>query len=289
MYKHLVNAQAMIAHAKANQYAIPAFNVNNLEWLKTILLTCHQTRTPALLAFSEGAIRYMGGYKCVFHLVNHVAEYLKIDIPVCIHLDHGTYDGCFNAIDAGFTSIMFDGSALPFIENHQKSAEVIAYAEKHNVSVELEVGAIGGVEDDVVSEGELTKPTEAVEMAQLKPNMLACGIGNIHGLYPSNWKGLNFALLQEINNLIQVPLTLHGGSGIPLEQIQQAVALGISKVNINTEVQIAYAQALQTYFYNKDIMANKAYAFRTINNFVCEKMSEQITTLICDLKADKRV
>ncbi|MCV3728717.1 ketose-bisphosphate aldolase [Ureaplasma miroungigenitalium] len=289
MYKHLVNAQAMVAHAKANKYAIPAFNVNNLEWLKTILSTLNQTRTPALLAFSEGAIRYMGGYECVVHLVNHIAEYLKVDIPVCIHLDHGTYEGCFKAIDAGFTSVMFDGSALEFADNFQKSSEVVAYAQKHNVSVELEVGAIGGVEDDVVSEGELTKPAEAVKMAELKPNMLACGIGNIHGLYPSNWKGLNFALLQEINDLIESPLTLHGGSGIPLEQIQHAVSLGISKVNINTEVQIAYAQALQTYFANKDIMANKAYAFRTINNFACEKMSEQITTLVCNLKADNRV
>ncbi|MCV3743481.1 ketose-bisphosphate aldolase [Ureaplasma sp. ES3154-GEN] len=289
MQKKIVNATAMVKHAYDNQYALPAFNVNNLEWLKAILVTLNKTRTPALLAFSEGAIRYMGGYQTVYDLVVNMVNYLDIDIPVCLHLDHGTFDGCFKAIDVGFTSVMFDGSHLNFADNFSQSQKVIAYAKEHNVSVELEVGSIGGVEDDIVADGELAPVGDVLQMAKLQPSMLACGIGNIHGLYPKNWKGLHFDLLNEINQTIRIPLTLHGGSGIPSEQVLQAVSMGIAKININTEVQLAYAYSLQAYFKNRDLKEDKAYAFRTIAEYAATDISKQIANIVYELKANNRV
>lgn len=243
----LVNAKKIIADANKNGYAIGAFNINNLEWIKAILETVNETKTPVILETSEGAVKYMGGYKNVYDMVSNLIDVLKIEVPVCLHLDHGTYEGAKKALEVGYTSVMFDGSHYDINENLEKTKEIVLLAKKTNASVEAEVGGIGGTEDGVTSEGELADPKECALVAATGIDMLAAGIGNIHGVYPSNWKGLNFDRLAEIKKACNMPLVLHGGTGIPADMIKKAISLGVAKINVNTELQIAFAEATRKY------------------------------------------
>lgn len=256
----LVNATEMLNKARDGHYAVGAFNINNLEWTKLILEVCEEQKSPVMLGVSEGAIKYMGGFKVVADMVKALVEDLKISVPVALHLDHGSYDGSFKAIEAGFTSVMFDGSMYALEENLQKTKEVVAYAHERGISVEAEVGSIGGEEDGVVGEGELADPKECQMLADTGIDFLAAGIGNIHGKYPENWKGLNFERLAEVqaasNNL---PIVLHGGTGIPAEQVSKAINLGVSKVNVNTELQLAFAEATRKYVEEGKDLQGKGY------------------------------
>ena len=244
----LVSAKEMIEKAHEGHYAIGAFNTNNLEWTKCILQAAEEAKSPVIIQASEGAAKYMGGYKVVADMVKDLHDSMKITVPVALHLDHGTYDGAKACIEAGFTSVMFDGSHYPIEENVEKSKEIIELAHSKGVSVECEVGGIGGVEDGVASNGELADPKECALVAGLGVDFLACGIGNIHGKYPANWAGLNFERLDEINTAVEgKPLVLHGGSGIPFEQTSKAITLGVSKINVNTELQLVFAAATRAY------------------------------------------
>ena len=244
----LVSAKEMIEKAHEGHYAIGAFNTNNLEWTKCILQAAEESKSPVIIQASEGAAKYMGGYKMVAYMVKDLHDSMKITVPVALHLDHGTYDGAKACIEAGFTSVMFDGSHYPIEENVEKSKEIIELAHSKGVSVECEVGGIGGVEDGVASNGELADPKECALVAGLGVDFLACGIGNIHGKYPANWAGLNFERLDEINTAVEgKPLVLHGGSGIPFEQTSKAITLGVSKINVNTELQLVFAAATRAY------------------------------------------
>ena len=244
----IVSAVEMVKKAKEGHYAIPAFNTNNLEWTKSILAGIQEAKSPAIIQTSEGAAKYMGGYKMVVDMIRDLYESMGITVPVAIHLDHGTYEGAKKVIEAGYTSVMFDGSHFDFAENVEKSKEIISLAHAKGMSVECEVGGIGGEEDGVASEGELANPEECKNIADLGVDFLAAGIGNIHGKYPANWKGLNFDQLDKINTAVAgKPLVLHGGSGIPLDQAHKAVTLGVSKVNINTELQLEFAAATRKY------------------------------------------
>ena len=244
----LVSATEMLKKAKAGHYGVGQFNINNLEWTKSILLEAQELNAPVILGVSEGAGKYMTGYKTVAAMVTAMIEELKITVPVALHLDHGSYEGAKAAIEAGFTSVMFDGSHYAFEENLEKSKEMIALAHSKGLSIECEVGGIGGEEDGVISAGELADPKECKTIAELGVDFLAAGIGNIHGKYPANWAGLNFDRLEEIQNVTNgKPLVLHGGSGIPREQVQKAITLGVSKVNVNTECQLVFAEATRKY------------------------------------------
>lgn len=244
----LVSAKEMIEKAHEGHYAIGAFNTNNLEWTKCILQAAEESKSPVIIQASEGAAKYMGGYKMVADMVKDLHDSMKITVPVALHLDHGTYDGAKACIEAGFTSVMFDGSHYPIEENVEKSKEIIELAHSKGVSVECEVGGIGGVEDGIASNGELADPKECALVAGLGVDFLACGIGNIHGKYPANWAGLNFERLDEINTAVEgKPLVLHGGSGIPFEQTSKAISLGVSKINVNTELQLVFAAATRAY------------------------------------------
>ena len=244
----LVSAKEMIEKAHEGHYAIGAFNTNNLEWTKCILQAAEESKSPVIIQASEGAAKYMGGYKMVADMVKDLHDSMKITVPVALHLDHGTYDGAKACIEAGFTSVMFDGSHYPIEENVEKSKEIIELAHSKGVSVECEVGGIGGVEDGVASNGELADPKECALVAGLGVDFLACGIGNIHGKYPANWAGLNFERLDEINTAVEgKPLVLHGGSGIPFEQTSKAITLGVSKIHVNTELQLVFAAATRAY------------------------------------------
>ena len=244
----LVSATEMINKAHEGHYAIGAFNINNLEWTKSILLTAEELKAPVILGVSEGAAKYMCGFKTVAAMVKEIHDAMGITVPVALHLDHGSYEGAKAAIEAGFTSVMFDGSHYAFEENLEKSKEMIALAHSKGLSIECEVGGIGGEEDGVISAGELADPQECKTIADLGVDFLAAGIGNIHGKYPANWAGLNFDRLEEIQNVTNgKPLVLHGGSGIPREQVQKAITLGVSKVNVNTECQLVFAEATRKY------------------------------------------
>ena len=244
----LVSAKEMIEKAHEGHYAIGAFNTNNLEWTKCILQAAEESKSPVIIQASEGAAKYMGGYKMVADMVKDLHDSMKITVPVALHLDHGTYDGAKACIEAGFTSVMFDGSHYSIDENVAKSKEIIELAHSKGVSVECEVGGIGGVEDGVASNGELADPAECALVAGLGVDFLACGIGNIHGKYPANWAGLNFERLDAINAAVNgKPLVLHGGSGIPFEQTSKAITLGVSKINVNTELQLVFAAATRAY------------------------------------------
>ena len=244
----LVSAKEMLNKAKAGKYAVGQFNINNLEWTKAILLTAQENNSPVILGVSEGAGKYMCGYNTVVGMVNGMLETLKITVPVALHLDHGSYDGALACIDAGFSSIMFDGSHYPIEENIAKTKELIRIAGEKGISVEAEVGAIGGEEDGVVGGGEVADPEECRMIADLGVTMLAAGIGNIHGKYPENWTGLRFDTLEEIQKLTgTMPLVLHGGTGIPADMIKKAISLGVSKINVNTECQLAFAAATRKY------------------------------------------
>ena len=244
----LVSAKEMLNKAREGKYAVGQFNINNLEWTKAILAAAEEAKSPVMLGVSEGAAKYMCGFKTVAAMVKEIHDAMGITVPVALHLDHGSYEGAKAAIEAGFTSVMFDGSHYAFEENLEKSKEMIALAHSKGLSIECEVGGIGGEEDGVISAGELADPKECKTIAELGVDFLAAGIGNIHGKYPANWAGLNFDRLEEIQNATNgKPLVLHGGSGIPREQVQKAITLGVSKVNVNTECQLVFAEATRKY------------------------------------------
>jgi fructose-bisphosphate aldolase class II len=244
----LVSAEEMLKKAKAGHYAVGQFNINNLEWTKAVLLTAQELNSPVILGVSEGAGKYMTGFKTVAAMVKAMDESLGITVPVALHLDHGTYEGCYKCIKAGFTSIMFDGSSYSIEENVEKTKELVKVAKAMGLSIEAEVGSIGGEEDGVIGAGECADPNECKMIADLGVTMLAAGIGNIHGKYPDNWAGLSFDTLAAIQEKTgEMPLVLHGGSGIPDEQIKKAIDLGVSKVNVNTECQLVFADATRKY------------------------------------------
>ena len=244
----LVNAKEMLTKAKAGHYAVGQFNINNLEWTKSILLTAQELSSPVILGVSEGAGKYMCGYKTVVGMVTAMLEELNITVPVALHLDHGSYEGAKKCIEAGFSSIMFDGSHYPIDENVAKTKELVATCNELGLSIEAEVGSIGGEEDGVIGAGECADPQECKMVADLGVTMLAAGIGNIHGKYPDNWAGLSFETLDAIQQLTgDMPLVLHGGTGIPADMIKKAIELGVSKINVNTECQLAFAAATRKY------------------------------------------
>ncbi|MDD6058428.1 MAG: class II fructose-1,6-bisphosphate aldolase [Clostridiales bacterium] len=244
----LVSAKEMLDKAKAGHYAVGQFNINNLEWTKAILLTAEEMKSPVILGVSEGAGKYMGGFRTVAAMVEAMDAELKISVPVALHLDHGTYEGCYKCIKAGFTSIMFDGSHYPIDENVAKTMELANAAHGLGLSIEAEVGSIGGEEDGVVGMGECADPDECKRIAELGVDMLAAGIGNIHGKYPENWAGLSFETLAAVQEKTgAMPLVLHGGTGIPEEMIKKAISLGVAKINVNTECQLSFAAATRTY------------------------------------------
>ena len=244
----LVSAKEMLTKAKEGHYAVGQFNINNLEWTKAILLTAQELNSPVILGVSEGAGKYMCGYKTVVGMVNGMLDELKITIPVALHLDHGSYEGALKCIEAGFSSVMFDGSHYPIAENIEKTKELVRITGEKGISLEAEVGAIGGEEDGVVGMGECADPNECKMIADLGVTMLAAGIGNIHGKYPENWPGLSFETLEAVKAKVgDMPLVLHGGTGIPADMIKKAISLGVAKINVNTECQLAFQEATRKY------------------------------------------
>ncbi|XMB71624.1 class II fructose-1,6-bisphosphate aldolase [Mycoplasmatota bacterium WC30] len=244
----LVSAKGMLDKAYQNGYAVGQFNINNLEWTKAVLLQAQESNSPVILGVSEGAARYMTGYKVVADMVKAMIEGLNITVPVALHLDHGSYEGSLKAIEAGFSSIMFDGSHYPIDENIKLTRELVNKTRKLGISLEAEVGAIGGEEDGVIGGGEVADPLECKMIADLGVDFLAAGIGNIHGKYPANWSGLNFNVLYEVNEVSgDTPLVLHGGTGIPTEMIKKAIRNGVAKINVNTECQLVFAEATRKY------------------------------------------
>ena len=285
----LVSAKEMINKAHEGHYAIGAFNINNLEWIKSILTACEEMKSPVILGVSEGAGKYMCGFKNVVEMVKNVHDYLKITVPVTIHLDHGTYEGAKACIEAGFTSVMFDGSHYPFEENLEKSKELIALAHSKGISIECEVGGIGGEEDGTISMGELADPKECAIIANLGVDFLAAGIGNIHGIYPKDWKGLNFDRLAEIQKSTNgKPLVLHGGSGIPQEQVKKAITLGVSKVNVNTELQLVFAAATRNYIEAGKDKEGKGYDPRKLLKPGCDAIINQVKEMIKMFGSDNK-
>ena len=277
----LVSAKEMLQKAKAGKYAVGQFNINNLEWTKAILLTAQENNSPVILGVSEGAGKYMTGYKTVAQMVKAMIEELNITVPVALHLDHGSYEGAKKCIEAGFSSIMFDGSHYPIEENIAKTKELVEICESKGLSLEAEVGSIGGEEDGVVGAGEVADPNECKMIADLGVTMLAAGIGNIHGKYPANWAGLSFDTLEAINNLtVDMPLVLHGGTGIPEDMIKKAISLGVSKINVNTECQLSFAEATRKYIEAGKDLEGKGFdprkllapGFEAIKATVKEKM-----------------
>ena len=256
----LVSAKEMLEKARAGKYAVGQFNINNLEWTKSILLTAQELNSPVILGVSEGAGKYMTGFKTVAAMVSAMIDELNITIPVALHLDHGTYEGCYKCIKAGFSSIMFDGSHYPIEENIEKTKELVKIAHAMGLSLEAEVGSIGGEEDGVVGMGECADPKECKAIADLGIDFLAAGIGNIHGKYPANWKGLSFETLDAIQQLTgDMPLVLHGGTGIPTDMIKKAIDLGVSKINVNTECQLSFAEATRKYIEEGKDQQGKGY------------------------------
>ena len=244
----LVSAEEMLTKAKAGKYAVGQFNINNLEWTKAILLTAQELNSPVILGVSEGAGKYMCGYKTVVGMVNGMLEELNITVPVALHLDHGSYEGAKACIEAGFSSIMFDGSHYPIEENVEKTKELVGICKEKGLSIEAEVGSIGGEEDGVIGAGECADPNECKMVADLGVTMLAAGIGNIHGKYPKNWAGLSFETLAAVQEKTgTMPLVLHGGTGIPEDMIKKAISLGVSKINVNTECHLAFQEATRAY------------------------------------------
>ena len=256
----LVSAKAMLDKAKAGHYAVGAFNINDLEWAKAILTAAQECKSPVILQVSEGAGKYMVGYKTVAGMVNGMLEEMNISVPVALHLDHGSYEGCLKCVEAGFSSVMFDGSHYPIEENVAKTKELVALTHGKGMSIEAEVGGIGGEEDGVVSNGECADPDECKRIADLGVDMLAAGIGNIHGKYPENLAGLSFDTLAAIQEKTgDMPLVLHGGTGIPADQIKKAINLGVSKINVNTECQLAFAEATRKYIEEGKDLQGKGY------------------------------
>ncbi|MCQ2493682.1 MAG: class II fructose-1,6-bisphosphate aldolase [Lachnospiraceae bacterium] len=261
----LVSAADMLKKAKAGHYAVGQFNINNLEWTKTILLTAKELRSPVILGVSEGAGKYMGGYNTVVGMVNGLLKDLDIDVPVALHLDHGSYEHCYKCIEAGFSSIMFDGSHYSIDENVAKTTELVKAAHGKGLSIEAEVGSIGGEEDGVVGMGECADPNECKMIADLGVDFLAAGIGNIHGKYPENWAGLSFETLAAVQAKTgEMPLVLHGGTGIPADMIKKAIDLGVSKINVNTECQLSFAAATRKYIEDGKDLQGKGFDPRKV-------------------------
>lgn len=277
----LVSAKEMLNKARDGKYAVGQFNINNLEWTKAILLTAQENNSPVILGVSEGAGKYMGGYRAVVGMVNGLMEDLNITVPVALHLDHGSYEGALKCIEAGFSSVMFDGSHYPIDENIAKTSELIKLTNEKGLSLEAEVGSIGGEEDGVVGAGEIADANECKTIADLGVTMLAAGIGNIHGQYPDNWAGLAFDALENINQVTgSTPLVLHGGTGIPEDMIKKAISLGVAKINVNTECQLAFAAATRKYIEEGKDLQGKGFdprkllapGFQAIKDTVKEKM-----------------
>ena len=277
----LVSAKEMLEKAREGHYAVGQFNINNLEWTKAILLTAQEQNSPVILGVSEGAGKYMAGYKTVVGMVNGMMEEQKITVPVALHLDHGGYEACLKCIEAGFSSIMYDGSHGPIEENIENTKKLVALCKEKGISLEAEVGAIGGEEDGIVGSGEFADPAECKAIADLGIDFLAAGIGNIHGKYPANWPGLNFERLEEIQAQTgTMPLVLHGGTGIPADMIKKAINLGVSKINVNTECQLSFAAATRKYIEEGKDREGKGYdprkllapGFDAIKETVKEKM-----------------
>ena len=273
----LVSVTEMLKKAKEGKYAVGQFNINNLEWTKAILLTAQECNSPVILGVSEGAGKYMTGFKTVVNMVKGMLEGLKITVPVAIHLDHGSYQGALDAIDAGFSSIMFDGSHYPIDENIAKTKELVAICEELGLSLEAEVGSIGGEEDGVIGAGECADPDECKMIADLGVTMLAAGIGNIHGKYPENWAGLSFETLAAVQEKTgTMPLVLHGGTGIPAEMVKKAITLGVSKINVNTECQLAFQEATRKYIEAGKDLEGKGFDPRKLLAPGCEAIKETV-------------
>ena len=287
----LVTAEEMLKKAEAGKYAVGQFNINNLEWTKAILLTAQELNSPVILGVSEGAGKYMAGYKTVVGMVKGMIEEQGITVPVALHLDHGTYEGCLKCVEAGFSSIMFDGSHYPIEENIAKTKELVEICAKNNMSLEAEVGSIGGEEDGVIGMGECADPKECKQIADLGVTMLAAGIGNIHGKYPANWKGLSFETLAAVKELTgDMPLVLHGGTGIPADMIKKAISLGVAKINVNTECQLAFAEATRKYIEAGKDLEGKGYDPRKLlkpgADAIVEKVKEKMILFGSDGKAE---
>lgn len=277
----LVSATEMLKKAKEGHYAVGHFNINNLEWTKSILLTAQELNSPVILGVSEGAGKYMTGFKTVAAMVKAMDEELGITVPVALHLDHGTYEGCYKCIKAGFTSIMFDGSHYPIEENVAKTTELVNVAHALGLSIEAEVGAIGGEEDGVIGAGECADPNECKMIADLGVDMLAAGIGNIHGKYPANWAGLSFETLDAVQQKTgAMPLVLHGGTGIPDDMIKKAIDLGVSKINVNTECQLVFQEATRAYIEAGKDLEGKGFDPRKLlapgAQAICDKVKEKM-------------
>ena len=277
----LVSAKEMLDKALAGKYAVGQFNINNLEWTKSILLTAQEMNAPVILGVSEGAGKYMTGFETVAAMVKAMDKSLGITVPVALHLDHGTYEGCYKCIEAGFSSVMFDGSPFPIEENIAKTSELVKVCHEKGLSIEAEVGSIGGEEDGVIGAGEIADPNECKKIADLGVDFLAAGIGNIHGKYPANWKGLDFDALAKTKELIgDLPLVLHGGTGIPADMIQKAISLGVAKINVNTECQLYFQEATRKYIEEGKDLEGKGFdprkllapGFEAIKVIVKEKM-----------------
>ena len=261
----LVSAKEMLEKARAGKYAVGQININNLEWTKSILLTAQELNSPVILGVSEGAGKYMTGFKTVAAMVSAMIDELNITVPVALHLDHGTYEGCYKCIKAGFSSIMFDGSHYPIEENIEKTKELVKIAHAMGLSLEAEVGSIGGEEDGVVGMGECADPKECKAIADLGIDFLAAGIGNIHGKYPANWQGLNFEVLENVKKEVgDMPLVLHGGTGIPADMIKKAISLGVAKINVNTECQLSFAAATRKYVEEGKDLQGKGFDSRKL-------------------------
>lgn len=273
----LVSAKEMLTKAREGKYAVGQFNINNLEWTKTILLTAQELNSPVILGVSEGAGKYMGGFKTVSGMVNGLLEGLNITVPVALHLDHGTYEGCYKCIETGFSSIMFDGSHYPIAENVEKTTELVKICNEKGLSLEAEVGAIGGEEDGVIGMGECADPNECKSIADLGVTMLAAGIGNIHGKYPANWPGLSFETLAAVKEKVgDMPLVLHGGTGIPEDMIKKAISLGVAKINVNTECQLAFAAAVRKYIEAGKDLEGKGFDPRKLLAPGCDAIKETV-------------
>ncbi|WP_341490735.1 class II fructose-1,6-bisphosphate aldolase [Mesomycoplasma ovipneumoniae] len=256
---NLQNTKAMLEKARKNKYAIPHININNLEWTKAALLGAQAKKSPLIIATSEGALKYMGGLKTVYNLVTNLIEFLEITVPVALHLDHGSFETCKKALETGFTSVMYDGSREEFAKNLELTREIVELANSKNATVEAEVGQIGGEEDGIVGNGEIADVDQAYEISKIGITCLAAGIGNIHGVYPPSWKSLDFDVLDKISEKTQLPLVLHGGSGLPKDQIQKAIKLGIAKINVNTELQQANAAAVTDFVVSGKIKEGKNF------------------------------
>ena len=284
----LVSAKAMLQSAEKGHYGIGAFNTNNLEWASAILEAAEKTQSPMIIQCTGGAAKWQTSYRVVADIVRDLVEDMNITVPVAMHLDHGSYEDAFKAIEAGFTSVMYDGSHEPDFEtNLKRTAEVIKAAHAKGISVEAEVGGIGGTEDGVTARGELADPEECAKIADLGVDFLACGIGNIHGIYPANWEGLSFDQLQKIKDKVgDLPLVLHGGSGIPVDQVQKAITMGVSKVNVNTDLQLVFAEATKKYVEAGKIEEGKGYDPRKLLKPGREAIVERTKELIREFGSD---